>query len=812
MEQQENIRSNLNSFLQTAIRDLQKEYVVYREIISSCELTNCLCYALEAVFLHGLFYAVPDKPPTYNFWTLLSKYTHRSTLRDVDALSQIKTDIGRCRVWIRLVLNGVELESYLRLILADKNTLEQYYKPSSFIRDAECVDLLMTSIQGLESIRFCLGHNSTVLNEWSNAPLSLAGLLTSSPTTSTSDDIQGTNSPFDDYELSPEDREEIRLMFRPGSCHGFISSRKCGRMTIRRWSDMTTQTDVLDSVDADVSNDVCCEETMRRSTSLVIERPFCDGASRHGGRSVVVRTGSVPTTVTDGLRDIRFNRIVKENLEKYPIDYDRLQRQTTATTEQTDSIRSKRGWSFERSSPSEQTQICRLTYDDRSPTCETVPENGESGAPGEGEEEDGVQKTESEWNEGGSSAIEFDISDSESQSSQMLVQSNSLPKDAWISPSIDVFEFSPADISTMNLNDVNDRVKNEFEASYGTILSQYQKTIPKVLKMATPDIIGTIFAESEKKDDPKDRKSKEEKSFQSPFVGTEIEDEWVLVDEKSPFTAEPYHVDTTLEKLLPFITERYTERSLSEQGYKCRGCCEEVSLGVEEKGRRCSFNGYVYCSLCHRNGQFYIPSRIIYAWDFKKYNVSNENLKFLQRIYDWPLINIEELNVGIDQFTDELKRVKDLRRQSYYLTGYMFHCTSQGAAKFWKAMNARLYYFSHIDNYSIKDLVNVSFGSFRKTLQKINDSAIKHIYRCKSCQQRGFYCEVCQDPEIIYPFEIDKTIVCERCKNVYHVQCRADSEMPCPKCTRIRMRETMKMVDPIELVLYTHPEDRTLHT
>lgn len=42
-------------------------------------------------------------------------------------------------------------------------------------------------------------------------------------------------------------------------------------------------------------------------------------------------------------------------------------------------------------------------------------------------------------------------------------------------------------------------------------------------------------------------------------------------------------------------------------------------------------------------------------------------------------------------------------------------------------------------------------------LQKIVGFAMKHVYSCGLCTQKGFICEICSNPKEIYPFELDTT-------------------------------------------------------
>lgn len=88
------------------------------------------------------------------------------------------TDIGRCRAWLRLALNDGLLSSYLESMRRDGSALKPYYRRSAFLRDTEMLDVAKGLVEGIESCRFSVACNSSLLNVWTNSPLLLAGLWT----------------------------------------------------------------------------------------------------------------------------------------------------------------------------------------------------------------------------------------------------------------------------------------------------------------------------------------------------------------------------------------------------------------------------------------------------------------------------------------------------------------------------------------------------------------------------------------------------------------------------------------------------------
>jgi len=60
----------------------------------------------------------------------------------------------------------------------DGSALKPYYRRSAFLRDTEMLDVAKGLVEGIESCRFSVACNSSLLNVWTNSPLLLAGLWT----------------------------------------------------------------------------------------------------------------------------------------------------------------------------------------------------------------------------------------------------------------------------------------------------------------------------------------------------------------------------------------------------------------------------------------------------------------------------------------------------------------------------------------------------------------------------------------------------------------------------------------------------------
>ncbi|CAG9855328.1 unnamed protein product [Phyllotreta striolata] len=155
--------------------------------ISITEAANTLCSTIEALFLHGLRDTLThkfkkalsdfDEQPDPSFWPPLLVISHRQIIDQITNLSQITTEVGQCRAWIRLALNDCLLSSYLMTIKQDSSSLKSYYRVNAFIRDGELLDVAQRLIEGVEAFKtFTLPFNSSLLNTWPLPSLILAGI------------------------------------------------------------------------------------------------------------------------------------------------------------------------------------------------------------------------------------------------------------------------------------------------------------------------------------------------------------------------------------------------------------------------------------------------------------------------------------------------------------------------------------------------------------------------------------------------------------------------------------------------------------
>lgn len=176
--------------LAQSLKALQKRYVTSDAVVTSEDSdANLLCSALEAIFIHGIKSKYirteaggrcrkGDRGPLPQpfFWSLLKNVTHRDVITELEKISFVGTDVGRCRAWLRLALNHGLLECYLVSLFRENSKLRAHYQPSALLLNTEEREVLLSYLQGLASLTFSLSYKSAVLNEWTTTPLALAGL------------------------------------------------------------------------------------------------------------------------------------------------------------------------------------------------------------------------------------------------------------------------------------------------------------------------------------------------------------------------------------------------------------------------------------------------------------------------------------------------------------------------------------------------------------------------------------------------------------------------------------------------------------
>nr|XP_048314916.1 pleckstrin homology domain-containing family M member 3 isoform X1 [Myodes glareolus]XP_048314917.1 pleckstrin homology domain-containing family M member 3 isoform X1 [Myodes glareolus]XP_048314918.1 pleckstrin homology domain-containing family M member 3 isoform X1 [Myodes glareolus] len=241
---------------------------------------------------------------------------------------------------------------------------------------------------------------------------------------------------------------------------------------------------------------------------------------------------------------------------------------------------------------------------------------------------------------------------------------------------------------------------------------------------------------------------------------------------------------------LSILTTLSLERGLTAQSFKCAGCQRSIGLS-NGKAKVCNYSGWYYCSSCHVDDSFLIPARVVHNWDTSKYKVSKQAKEFLEYVYEEPLIDIQQENPMLYLHAEPLATVVRLRQQLKSLRAYLFSCRAAVAEDLRRRIFPREYLLQQIHLYSLADLQQVIEGKLAPFLGKVIKFATSHVYSCSLCSQKGFICEICNNGEILYPFEDISTSRCESCGAVFHSECKEKS-VPCPRCVRRELQKKQK--------------------
>lgn len=169
------IKTALTGHLGEAVREVQRQYqqqqhaaVAEAVVEGNSDAAHTLCCVVEALFIHRLRDSFIDKvssvlsgdvvrQPSPNFWPFLLGFSHRHSIEYVtDSCPWLRSDIGRCRGWIRLVLNDGMLSSYLEVLAGERRLLNDFYDRHAFLRDPEHLDIARKLLSGVETLQFRL--------------------------------------------------------------------------------------------------------------------------------------------------------------------------------------------------------------------------------------------------------------------------------------------------------------------------------------------------------------------------------------------------------------------------------------------------------------------------------------------------------------------------------------------------------------------------------------------------------------------------------------------------------------------------------
>ncbi|BFZ23792.1 hypothetical protein BsWGS_26830 [Bradybaena similaris] len=1000
-----NIRRGITSSFARALKVLQQKHLQFNEeeFIYSNDASNNLCNSLEAAFLHGLkdsvahkltayvgLTAAPDSSTVMNFWSVVAKFTHSDVVTQLQNLTQINTEIGLCRAWVRIALNDGLMESYLHSMIVDTKTLKYFYHSYAYLRDHEQPGILKNYLTGLMSLEFKLSFNSSVLNHWNNSTLQLLGALETQPApsptvrhaqmghtgvvsvrqadtsdnktaVSTVDSVHSHTSKSEatldfagcqdvtDLETAAaaaksDTASYLSLTASEGSSSSHVScpdppggpvseplaglsGRESRDSSVASPSLQYTADDDDSSGKFNVSEFPQLEDNGRQGTWDVSEEQGLSAAEPSVGRVVRTQTSNIvvekavlldnatpprPRSRRVGEEDVQFisssvspltSRNVtpahsvydhsdegqsmgqkaalsstrhfnqnshvdqkfatfsKESGETHMQDQNEIlashQDTQHTLTSQNDHKAATSADIFARLEQLDQEIVLRKPKDKKSQVFSDTKESNEASFAV------GVtlnDATSSLANGTGSLAVSDKAVEKhlENQQRQSVVGESNLIKFQNTANRSRQSSSVPTDsenrLSAHSRSEENDEhghvsrtVAQGFKHSHGSSVyqsavqqepvatghpgersssmainysesSQHNRDIEEaetaIEISVSPSRFGNSLgslsgwsSELESKAEKRKRSAADRNKAESfatmlrAYAPASTEGSYTPTlneviealpcetdgdnsnrDRKSEEESPTRNSDNSQSSRMYFLFHVPRELGLSHQNFACKGCFSPIGI-IYGQPRICEFDGGLYCQRCHENKETYIPSSILYDWDFRKKKVCQDNFRFLQELEDQALYDVEELNPNLYTHVPELQELKLLRQQLCYLKSYLFTCSQKVAESLRQKVWPREHLYDRRDLYSVTDFLQVQSGALQKLVKDLVKFSSQHVYDCVLCSQKGFVCEICRNPQVIYPFEVNTTVRCQTCKQVYHQSCKTESQ-PCPKCER----------------------------
>ncbi|XP_014611573.1 PREDICTED: pleckstrin homology domain-containing family M member 1 [Polistes canadensis] len=676
------VRESLQKQLNTSVMEMQSAPGVVEEgPVGNCEEAMTLCSVLEAIFLHGLKDSLlnrvtevlsgPDfeAMPQPSFWGPLLVFSHRQIIDQIQALTQVSTEVGYCRAWIRLALNEGLLASYLCSIRRDNSALKPYYDRSAFIRDADLIDVAQRLVESLDYIHFELACNSSLLNFWSSTPLLLAGIwsppMKSCPVFNAVDIAKTITTDLTDN----DNLEEVETASSIGSLGSFNSSQSALNNLVGISEDEALKIILKDKI----SNN-------HHTTQ------YRNGSPTHTPKQKKiekVNTEKIEETTNEVTQSVSTSGTPKRDVETMTTDIN-----TSVIQDDHQNI-----------SPQENNNAC-------TDNMSTTVGNSLFGRLG--------------W----STSFE----DCESSMTSSVISHGS---------GIDAPR-TPGDGPTY------DALIQSYHTSGNVIVPNLQEFLKKYPKKESID-----------------------EEIKPPTV-----------------TKIVINFDEQLGKLP-------REKGLDMQNYSCFNCGHAIGMTFS-KAHVCSFSASYYCADCMAQGEYLIPSRIVHNWDLKRYTICQKAAEYLKDCST--LLDLKTLNPKIYMAVDVMAQLQSLRIQLNLLRAYLFTCREPVIESLQRKVAPRDYLYEHVHQYSVSDLLDIPNGTLAQQLQKVVEFARNHVINCWLCSQKGFICEVCNNPKVIYPFDMDSTFRCGLCNAVFHADC-LNAYKPCPKCERRRKRMDLPLLD-----------------
>ncbi|XP_037948085.1 uncharacterized protein LOC119679671 [Teleopsis dalmanni] len=685
-----------------------------REQLDLCECTSALCMTLEAIFLHGLkdsflwqtitvIAGDVERRPEPSFWSPIMVFMHKQVIKQIQSLSQITSEIGQCRAWIRLSLNDSLFSSYLNIMRKNTKALSPYYKKYALLKDSEGLEMAAKLMEGIEAyLQFDLPTNSSLLNNWPDYSLQLSGLWTpalKSCPISSGIDIAGSLTTETMAIPTPQPLRTNELFSESISNSPFSRPSNFGVLDINQRENMDLFLQKIEEMDIISEEDIeKAQAANNTSPNKIANKKESNKKRRKHLKDNTELNATEGATQTNPY-----------DLSNYP--------HSTHSNSLTNLMQTS--WSSDANSESAHA----LT----TPTDET----------------------------GHGRYVQRSVSMSSSTSSLR----------------------SP----------LGDR------CSYNALLKKHERNrdvdwmevwekflIQNTAMMTNTDADGTQTTDT-LENDLENFSNESQVNSDFEILSNSAIDKFDIVE---------------LQEMVEQLCQLARESGLDAQGFLCKSCQHPLGIGYNNL-RVCAFSGNYFCDACMNVKPMLIPAKIIYNWDFRKYNVSKRSAEFLTEFRYQPFIDLKLLNPHIYHAAEAMAELQSLRIRLNFIRAYLYTCCTASIDKLQRQFFGKDYLYEHIHQYSIDDLEMIPRGTLHQNLQKAYKIGESHVLKCGLCSLKGFICEICNSPRVLYPFHIDTTYRCEMCGAVFHAHCLNDKQ-PCPKCERKRKREDLPLLEAVQ--------------
>ncbi|CAL8139422.1 unnamed protein product [Orchesella dallaii] len=799
-----------------SVKELQLKCTSERSsILNNDETTNSFLWVLEAVFIHGLSNSFlrsaassasspfsslmksslfssarggssggggsdSQAVPNPSFWEFVLVFLHRDIIDQINSLHLIHTDVGRCRSWLRIALNDGLLLSFLEnmTLKSNRRCLRSFYRASAFLRDGEKCDILKNYLMGLELLEFRLVINNSFLNHWNSGPLSLVGLWVDENESVQQGVDVAQNLESKEFQAIPKlhQRQQQQNGGTPPRFHKELES------VLRRQPPPLLSTDDALRIILSSSPRVTSQPVIQKTISPPKRMPLSSSpqstlntktnfvqTSKHARTPSPSKFSRSPTKAKPQVKahdnvsvEVAQDSLLEENTSSSNLNQNPTQSVITSSSS---------------SEPISKSMQPELKVNETPTVILNGPlEEHQQDVPDVPAEDPLAQSTTSNDLELESPLVETSYTDLLLKYQQRSQNQQKQLNDDTLVETCEKIEENPASSSGVIQHDsLGESCECESSGNHS-----HTTTMATSVTSSSGGSGSGSCKPSKTRRRRRTTASSSATSLQSQSKRADFVDVLELI--KSPLKSKEL-----IMELLPRIG-KYTkiiapEAGLDTQNYACKMCGTSIGM-IYGAARLCHFTGFSYCVVCHLNQESVIPSRILLNYDFGLYSVCNQAHSFLEELKDEPIFDVNEINPTLYSEIDECGQVKHLRTKLYYIGMYLKTCkNSKALEELRKEGSTKPHLIESIHMYSLSDLMGIPNRSLATLLTKMVATGSAHILSCTICREKGFICEVCRSPQVVFPFELERIFKCCECGAVYHSKCM-DVGHPCPRCVR----------------------------